>query len=43
MALNDDVQVAIDLYNEYQEETLILVTGDHETGGVTMHSWNMFY
>lgn len=35
-ALADSIQVAIDFYNRHPEETLILVTGDHETGGLTI-------
>ena len=35
-ALSDAVDVAIDFYNEHPDETLILVTGDHETGGLTI-------
>ncbi len=27
---------AVDFYNEHPDETLILVTGDHETGGLTI-------
>ena len=36
MALADAVQVAIDFAKEHADETLILVTGDHETGGLTL-------
>lgn len=36
VALADAVQVAIDFAAENPEETLILVTGDHETGGLTI-------
>ena len=36
MALADAVQVAMDFAAEHPEETLILVTGDHETGGMTI-------
>ena len=36
LALTDAVQVAIDFAAEHPEETLILVTGDHETGGLTI-------
>lgn len=36
LALADAVQVAIDFAGEHPEETLILVTGDHETGGLTI-------
>lgn len=35
-ALADAVQVAIDFAKEHDDETLILVTGDHETGGLTI-------
>ena len=36
LALADAVQVAIDFAKEHPAETLILVTGDHETGGLTI-------
>lgn len=36
VALSDAVQVAVDFYNQHPKETLILVTGDHETGGLTI-------
>lgn len=36
VALADAVQVAIDFAAQHPEETLILVTGDHETGGMTI-------
>ena len=36
LALADTVQVAIDFAEEHPEETLILVTRDHETGGLTI-------
>ena len=36
LALADAVQVAVDFANEHPDETLILVTGDHETGGLTI-------
>ena len=35
-ALSDAVEEAIAFYNEHPDETLILVTGDHETGGLTI-------
>ena len=35
-ALANAVQVAIDFAKEHADETLILVTGDHETGGLTI-------
>ena len=36
LALADAVQGAIDFAAEHPDETLILVTGDHETGGLTI-------
>ncbi len=36
IALSDAVEVAIDFYNKHPRETLILVTADHETGGLTI-------
>ena len=36
LALADAVQVAMDFAQEHPAETLILVTGDHETGGLTI-------
>ena len=36
LALADAVQVAIDFARTHADETLILVTGDHETGGLTI-------
>ena len=36
LALADAVQVAMDFAKEHADETLILVTGDHETGGLTI-------
>ena len=35
-ALADAVQVAMDFAEEHPDETLVLVTGDHETGGLTI-------
>lgn len=34
-AFSDAVQVAVDFYNKHPKETLIVVTADHETGGMT--------
>lgn len=34
--LNNAVNEALDFYNKHPEETLILVTGDHETGGLSI-------
>ncbi len=36
LALNDAVEEAVNFYNEHPTETLIIVTGDHETGGLTI-------
>ncbi len=36
VALADAVQVAVDFAKGHPDETLILVTGDHETGGLTI-------
>ena len=36
IALDNAVAEAVAFYNEHPDETLILVTGDHETGGLTI-------
>lgn len=36
IALNDAVKEAMKVYQKYPSETLIVVTGDHETGGMTI-------
>ena len=36
IAFSDAVQVAIDFAKEHADETLIIVTADHETGGMTI-------
>lgn len=36
IAMDDAVAVAVDFYEKHPDETLILVTGDHETGGLTI-------
>lgn len=36
IAFDEAIQEAITFYNQYPEETLIIVTGDHETGGLTL-------
>ena len=36
IALSDAVQVAVDFAQEHPDETLIIVTADHETGGMTI-------
>lgn len=36
VALDNAVARAVEFYNEHPDETLIIVTGDHETGGLTI-------
>lgn len=36
IAFADAVEAAIDFYHKHPDETLIVVTGDHETGGMTI-------
>lgn len=36
LAMDEAVKEAIEFYNEHPDETLIIVTGDHETGGLTI-------
>lgn len=36
IAFDEAIQEAIKFYNEHPDETLIIVTGDHETGGMTI-------
>lgn len=36
LALDAAVKKAVEFYNAHPDETLILVTGDHETGGLTI-------
>ena len=36
VALSDAIDEAVAFYNEHPDETLIIVTGDHETGGLTI-------
>ena len=36
IALDNAVAKAVEFYNKHPEETLIIVTGDHETGGLTI-------
>ena len=36
MAFDEAIGVALDFYNEHPDETLIIVTGDHECGGLTL-------
>ena len=42
LSLSDAVAEAVKFYNEHPDETLIVVTADHETGGLTM-SWKSGY
>ena len=43
IAFADAVQVAIDFAKDHANETLIIVTGDHETGGLTIGFANTGY
>ncbi|MGL4740814.1 MAG: alkaline phosphatase [Sarcina sp.] len=36
LALDEAIKVAVDFYNKHPEDTLIIVTGDHETGGMSI-------
>lgn len=36
LALDDAVKVALDFYAEHPDDTLVLVTADHETGGLSI-------
>ncbi len=36
LSLSDAVRVAMEFYNLHPDETLIVVTADHETGGLTL-------
>ncbi len=36
IAFDDAIQKGIDFYNAHPDETVIIVTGDHETGGLTL-------
>ena len=36
LALANSVSKALEFYNQHPDETLIVVTGDHETGGLTI-------
>lgn len=36
VALDESIEEAVKFYNEHPDETLILVTGDHETGGMSI-------
>lgn len=47
LALSEAVKEAISFYNQHPKETLILVTADHETGGLTIGyagtDYNLFF
>ena len=43
LAFDDAVKVALEFYNKHPKETLIVITGDHETGGLTMGVANTGY
>ncbi len=47
LALSDAVEEAITFYNKHPNETLIIVTADHETGGLTIGfagtDYNLFF
>ena len=36
LALDDAVKVALEFYSKHKDNTLIIITADHETGGMTM-------
>ncbi|MDD4031678.1 MAG: alkaline phosphatase [Bacteroidales bacterium] len=40
--LSDAVEVAMDFYRKHPQETLIVVTADHETGGLAMGAAGMY-
>lgn len=42
LSLSDAIAEAVRFYNEHPDETLIVVTADHETGGLTL-SWEKGY
>ncbi len=47
LALSDAVEEAIEFYNKHPKETLIIVTADHETGGLAIGyagtDYNLFF
>lgn len=43
LELDKAVRKALDFYLRYPEETLIIVTADHETGGLTLGNANKYY
>lgn len=36
LAFNESIQLALDFYNSHPQETLIVITADHETGGYSV-------
>lgn len=38
LAFDDSIAVALDFYEQYPDETLIIVVGDHETGGLSLNN-----
>ncbi len=41
IAFSDAIDLAVEFYNEFPDETLIVVTSDHETGGMSLgNSYN---
>ncbi|MCL1991302.1 MAG: alkaline phosphatase [Defluviitaleaceae bacterium] len=40
LAFDEAIQVAIDFYHKHPEETLIIVTSDHESGGLGLNAIN---
>jgi len=43
IAFDDAVQVALDFYKQHPDETLIVVTADHETGGLALGAQKTAY
>ncbi len=43
VAFDDAIGVAIEFYDQHPDETLIVVTGDHETGGLTLGFAGTYY
>jgi|GEM_PF-15901 len=43
IAFDDAIGKAIEFYNDHKDETLIIVTGDHECGGLTLGYANTGY
>jgi alkaline phosphatase len=43
LAFSEAINVALEFYNKYPQETLIIVTADHETGGMTMGNAKLGY